>query len=480
MLRALAGAHDLEAAQPRPLHELADQRRLVAVGERVDDARGLGPPCQQRADERVGLDVDHHDVPPRLDRQERVLDAGRRIAGRLDHDVDAGRGDQRRRVVGEPGRAAPSASSARRPAASGQPAPSSRSRTHAGARSATPTMLDAGRAPRLRRGRASRTRHRRRPPRRSGARRPRAPRAVPAASAPPRRASCHGGLDRPGEPAASSSSGARRARLRAEIWRFSSSRRSTAPRPGRVGRRGVLGRSASPIMRARRSRAMRRFWCWLRSSWRAGGEQARGADARAQALRQLRALLLVEREIVHGDRDRHGAVGRVDVLAARAARARGAQRQRRVREGALAGGDRVIGRGVGHSHLLHTMPHGRVPRALSAAQPLIGVIHLPPLPGYPGSPGLAAVVAHALAELATYRVGGLDGVLVENENDRPHRVEAGRETIAVMTAVTRARGGRAIACPSASRSCSTTRRPRSPSRSRPAPPSSARTTSSTR
>ena len=58
------------------------------------------------------------------------------------------------------------------------------------------------------------------------------------------------------------------------------------------------------------------------------------------------------------------------------------------------------------------------------ARPLIGVIHLPALPGYPDSPGLAAVVAHALAELAAYRVGGLDGVLVENEHDRPHRVAA--------------------------------------------------------
>jgi membrane complex biogenesis BtpA family protein len=73
----------------------------------------------------------------------------------------------------------------------------------------------------------------------------------------------------------------------------------------------------------------------------------------------------------------------------------------------------------------------------AAAKPLIGVIHLPPLPGYPASPGLDAVIAHALAELATYAVGGLDAVLVENENDRPHRVTAGRETIAVMTAVTR-------------------------------------------
>ena len=70
-------------------------------------------------------------------------------------------------------------------------------------------------------------------------------------------------------------------------------------------------------------------------------------------------------------------------------------------------------------------------------KPVIGVIHLPPLPGYPGSPGLEGVIAHALADLATYRVGALDGVLVENEHDQPHRIEAGRETIAVMTAVTR-------------------------------------------
>ena len=41
VLGALARADDLEAAQPRPLHQLADQRGLVAVGERVDDAGGL-------------------------------------------------------------------------------------------------------------------------------------------------------------------------------------------------------------------------------------------------------------------------------------------------------------------------------------------------------------------------------------------------------------------------------------------------------
>ena len=72
-----------------------------------------------------------------------------------------------------------------------------------------------------------------------------------------------------------------------------------------------------------------------------------------------------------------------------------------------------------------------------ARKPLIGVIHLPALPGHDGSPGLGAAIAHALADLATYRVGGLDGVLVENEHDKPHRVEAAAETVAAMTAVTR-------------------------------------------
>ncbi len=192
-------------------------------------------------------------------------------------------------------------------------------------------------------------------------------------------------------------------------------------------------------MRASRSRAIRRFWCWLRSSWELAAIVPAALMLRAQPPRQLGALLIVEREVVHGDRDRHGAVGRVDVLAAGPAGARCAEADRRVGERALAGGDRVIRRRVGHPRLLHTMPHARLPRALPGSErPLIGVIHLPPLPGYPDSPGLAAVVAHALAELAVYRVGGLDGVLVENENDSPHRVTAASETIAAMTRVTHA------------------------------------------
>jgi predicted TIM-barrel enzyme len=70
-------------------------------------------------------------------------------------------------------------------------------------------------------------------------------------------------------------------------------------------------------------------------------------------------------------------------------------------------------------------------------RPIIGVIHLPPLPGYPASPGLAAVVGEALRDQEALEAGGACGVLVENEEDRPHRVTAGPETIAVLTRVTR-------------------------------------------
>lgn len=76
-------------------------------------------------------------------------------------------------------------------------------------------------------------------------------------------------------------------------------------------------------------------------------------------------------------------------------------------------------------------------RLFPGPKPLIGVIHLPPLPGYPASPGLQAVIDKALFDLEALGTGGVDGVLVENEEDRPHRVEARPETVAAMTRVAR-------------------------------------------
>lgn len=66
------------------------------------------------------------------------------------------------------------------------------------------------------------------------------------------------------------------------------------------------------------------------------------------------------------------------------------------------------------------------------------MIHLPPLPGYAESKGVDYAISHALADLHVLKAAGVDGVLVENEYDRPHRVTAMPETIDAMTSITRA------------------------------------------
>ena len=62
-------------------------------------------------------------------------------------------------------------------------------------------------------------------------------------------------------------------------------------------------------------------------------------------------------------------------------------------------------------------------------QPIIGMIHLPPLPGYPLHPGMDRVIRKALTDLKTLEKAGFDGVLVENDNDQPHRVGVSRVII---------------------------------------------------
>lgn len=55
---------------------------------------------------------------------------------------------------------------------------------------------------------------------------------------------------------------------------------------------------------------------------------------------------------------------------------------------------------------------------------LVGVLHLPPLPGAPSrGPGLEEVERHALRDLEALRLGGADGVIVENLGDAPFAAE---------------------------------------------------------
>ena len=70
--------------------------------------------------------------------------------------------------------------------------------------------------------------------------------------------------------------------------------------------------------------------------------------------------------------------------------------------------------------------------------PVIGMIHLPPLPDYPDSPGLDAIIRSAINDLRVLQSQNFDGVLIENEYDRPHRAHASTETVGAMTVITRA------------------------------------------
>ena len=101
VLRALARRHHLEAAHARPLHHLAGEGGLVAVGHGVDDAGVAGFRRQQRPGQHVGLDVHHHDVLAARECGAGVGDAGRGVARRFHHDVHVGGARRVQRIVGE-------------------------------------------------------------------------------------------------------------------------------------------------------------------------------------------------------------------------------------------------------------------------------------------------------------------------------------------------------------------------------------------
>ena len=91
VFRALPGGDHAEAAGARPVHQLADQRRLIAIGQRIDHAGPRRLARQRDTRQHIGLHVDHHDMLALGDRAPRVRDAGGRVAGRLHHHLDVRR-----------------------------------------------------------------------------------------------------------------------------------------------------------------------------------------------------------------------------------------------------------------------------------------------------------------------------------------------------------------------------------------------------
>jgi len=62
---------------------------------------------------------------------------------------------------------------------------------------------------------------------------------------------------------------------------------------------------------------------------------------------------------------------------------------------------------------------------------IIGVIHFPPLLGYPEFPGLKIALNNALEDLSAFN--GVDGIIIENNYDTPHKEITESQTAAVMT-----------------------------------------------
>ena len=104
--RPLAGGDDIKAAGTSPVHLLANQCRLVAIGQGIDDAGLLRPLRQQRSGQGIGLDVDHYQMAPVFAARRMMANTRRRVAAGIDDDIDAVGGDQEVGVVGNHGRAA--------------------------------------------------------------------------------------------------------------------------------------------------------------------------------------------------------------------------------------------------------------------------------------------------------------------------------------------------------------------------------------
>ena len=101
ILGPLARGHDLKACRPRPIDHLADQRGLIAIGERIHDSRFARAARQQGAGKCIRFHVHHHDVLAMLAAGQHMGDPRRGAAGGIDHDIDLGCGNHCRRVVGQ-------------------------------------------------------------------------------------------------------------------------------------------------------------------------------------------------------------------------------------------------------------------------------------------------------------------------------------------------------------------------------------------
>jgi len=65
--------------------------------------------------------------------------------------------------------------------------------------------------------------------------------------------------------------------------------------------------------------------------------------------------------------------------------------------------------------------------------PIIGMVHFPPLLGYKDFPGFEKCLEKSLTDAKTLKEGGVDAVMFENNYDIPHAEFVSPETVKIMT-----------------------------------------------
>ena len=69
---------------------------------------------------------------------------------------------------------------------------------------------------------------------------------------------------------------------------------------------------------------------------------------------------------------------------------------------------------------------------------VIGMVHFPPLFGYKDFPGIDVCLKKVLQDAKTLKRGGVDGLMVENNYDIPHKTFVGQGTVDMMITLTKA------------------------------------------
>ena len=78
----------------------------------------------------------------------------------------------------------------------------------------------------------------------------------------------------------------------------------------------------------------------------------------------------------------------------------------------------------------------KIQKVFKTQKPVIGMIHFMPLLGFKGYRGMNKTLEFALQDLKALGKGGVDGIMVENNYDIPHKIFVDEKTISCMTYLT--------------------------------------------